>query len=140
MEAREKGICFGSSDFFNEAFGACQVCSRREACYEAIYSMNLETIEPEVKPEPTMEPGALDYEKIAPKLRKASVDFRPIIDAIVVEKPKTRKDTAAIVKRFGVKASSSYGYARMILWNLGTEGFLSGFDYDDVKSEAVWIE
>jgi hypothetical protein len=138
MEAREKGICFGSSDFFNEAFAACQTCSRYDDCHEVIFSMNFETVEPEIKPEPTTEPGALDYEKLAPKLRKASIDFIPIIDAIYAEKPVNRKETAAIIRRFGVKASAAYGYAENILYYFGLEGHHNG--YESPKAEIVWRE
>jgi hypothetical protein len=137
MEARENEICFGSSDFFNEAFAACQACARHDECVEAIFSLKFEAVEPESKSEP--EPGALDYEKIAPKLRKASVDFRPIIDAIYAEKPRTKKETAAIIRRFGVKASAAYGYAGTILCYFGWEGYHSGYE-GSKEEEVVWRE
>lgn len=136
------GVCFGSSDFFNEAFAACQACSQHEECVEVIFSMKFETVEPEAKPEhmplSKPEPGALNYEKLAPKLRKASIDFIPIIDAIYAEKPTLRKDAAAIIRRFGVKASAAYGYSENILYYFGLEGHHNG--YEDYKTEVVWRE
>ncbi len=152
MDAKRDGICFGVSEFYNEKFETCKNCHREFDCRKSIFEMpfingvtldsvpldNKESLGETFETESKFD----DFcKKIAPKLRKKEYDFRPIIKEVLNLKPTCRKEATAIIKRVGkVTSVSAPGYARMILWNLQTEGFLEGFNYEDLNGKAFWLK
>jgi hypothetical protein len=81
------------------------------------------------------------WQRVAPRLRIAEVDWEPVVNAIIKERPVLKKDASAIIKALiggviegKVAPTAVYGYAGTIIYFLGVEGLL---EWDGTAKGAI---